>query len=208
MPKTTAPPTLVRISDNTIIDGKFYARGEALPFDRAEDLPENLRPLVVTGEPEAEEPSQPRGSFQLNTPYGVDEDGRLTRALRRKVDREVAELEAKNAENEWLEEQVATSELSPELAAALQEEHDAAIGHAKAQAAADANRSDELADSVIAAQEQPTLFVRRGTRHYANALKARLKPGEDVFIRQPDGHFHCVGTTDGHGELPDLPIEL
>jgi hypothetical protein len=162
----------------------------------------------VSGDPEeGEEPDiGPRNvAFQLNTPYGVDEDGRLTRAHRRKVDREVAELEAKNAEAEWIEEEISNSELPPEIVADLQAEHENAIAFAKAQAQADANRADEIADSVIATQDPPTLFVKRGSRHYAQALKTRLKPGEPVFIRQASGRFHCIGETDGHSQLPDPP---
>jgi hypothetical protein len=105
--QTTPPPAAIRISTNTILAGKFYTAGEPLPVASVADLPENLRALVVTGpEPEEyEEPDDgPRNvAFQLNTPYGVDEDGRLTRALRRKIDREVAELEARNSETEWVE---------------------------------------------------------------------------------------------------------
>jgi hypothetical protein len=48
--------------------------------------------------------------------------------------------------------------------------------------------------------------VRRGGRHYAPADKARLKPGEEVFIRQPDGGFQFIGTTDARAQLPDLPV--
>jgi hypothetical protein len=50
------------------------------------------------------------------------------------------------------------------------------------------------------------MYVKRGSRHYAPADKAKLQPGEDVFIRKPDGHFECIGITDGNSELPDLPV--
>jgi hypothetical protein len=52
------------------------------------------------------------------------------------------------------------------------------------------------------------MYVKRGGRHYAPADRARLLPGEPVFIRKPDGGFECIGETDGHAELPDLPITL
>ena len=72
MPKQPESPAPIRISTNAIIRNKFNNRGEPLPFERVEDLPPNLRPLVVTGEPEEdEEPIGARGSFQLNTPYEV-----------------------------------------------------------------------------------------------------------------------------------------
>jgi hypothetical protein len=101
----TATP--IRISTNTIIDGKFYLRGEPLPFSRAEDLPDNLKPLVVT-EPEAEEENEPCGAFELNTAYTLTSDGQLGRALRRQV----AQMEAENAEEAWLN-QANAAELPP-----------------------------------------------------------------------------------------------
>ena len=58
--------------------------GEPLPFERLEDLPANLRPLVVTGDPEAEE-NEPSGAFELNTLYQMTSDGRLGRKLQREV---------------------------------------------------------------------------------------------------------------------------
>jgi hypothetical protein len=84
MPKqTTEPPAPIRISTNTILEGKFYTAGEPLPFACVADMPDNLRPLVVT-EPEAEEePNEPRGSFQTGVIYEMTDDGRLGRALRR-----------------------------------------------------------------------------------------------------------------------------
>jgi hypothetical protein len=210
MPKATETPAPIRISDNTILNGKFYNRYEPLPVERIEDLPPNLRPLVVSDVPEDEEPAVgPRNiAFQLNTLYGVDADGRLTRAHQRKVDREIAELEAKNAQQEWIEDELDSAELPPSIAEDLQAKHDDAVAFAKAQAEVDARRADEVADAAIAAQEPVQMYVRRGDRHYAPARSARLKPGEDVFIRQPSGRFHCIGTTDGHAELPDPPIEI
>src|SRR5262245_35802169 len=106
MPKQAPEPApaIVRISTNTMWEGKFYNAYEPLPFARAEDLPENLRPLAVTDLPEGEEPDGPQNAvFQLNTPYQVDGDGRLGHQLQRRVQREIAELEAENAQEEWLE---------------------------------------------------------------------------------------------------------
>ena len=152
MPKQE-PPAVIRISDNTIIGNRFYVRGEALPFASVEDLPPNLRPLVVTGEPEeAEEPPGPRGSFVLNEIYEVDDDNRLGRRLRRKVERQIEELEDENARAEWIEEQaVAAGELPPEVAAELQDAHDSHIEMQRAQAQADANRADAVSDAASAA---------------------------------------------------------
>jgi hypothetical protein len=65
-----------------------------------------------------------------------------------------------------------------------------------------------LTDAAAAAAEPPRMYVKRGGRHYAPVGSARLKAGEDVFVRQPSGRFECIGTTDGNAELPDLPITL
>ena len=209
MPKqATEPPAIVRIRTNTILGNRFFNAGEPLPVASVEDLPENLRPLVVTSEPEAEEPNEPRGNFQLNTIYEVTDDNKLGRTLRRQVERQVAELEAENQREEWVEDAVNAGELPPEVAESLQEAHESHIGLQKAQLEADASRSDEASDAAATAAEPPRMYVKRGGRHYAPADKARLLPGEPVFVRQPEGRFECIGTTDGHSQLPDLPITL
>jgi hypothetical protein len=212
MPKqTTEPPAPIRISDNTVLNGKFYARYEPLPVERIEDLPEILRPLVVWGDlekEEAEEPddSQPRNvMFKMNELYQVDPDGRLGRQVQRRVQRQISQMEADAQESDWIEDAVNASELPPEIAEDLQAKHDDAVAFAKAQAQVDANRADELADSIIAEQAPVPLFVRKGSRHYAQANKTRLKPGEPVFVRQPSGRFECIGEVDGDCQLPDPP---
>ena len=209
MPKPTEPPAVIRISTNTIVDGKFYKVGEPLPFTKVEDLPPNLRPLVVTGEPEEdEEPAGARGAFQMNTLYEVTDDNRLGRAVRRRVERQIAALEDENARADWIEEEVNSAELPPEVAAELQDAHDSHVELQRAQAKADAARSDAASDAAAETLAVPELFVRRGSRHYAPALSARLKAGESVFTRKPEGRFEYVGIVNGHGELPDLPIQL
>ena len=210
MPKpTTEPPAVIRISDNTIIDGKFYVRGTPLPYATVAAMPEILKPLVVTGEPEEdEEPAGARGAFQTNTLYEVTDDNRLGRAVRRRVERQIAALEDENARADWIEEEVNSAELPPEVAAELQDAHDSHVELQRAQAKADAARSDAASDAAAAALEPPQLYVRRGSRHYAPALSARLKAGESVFTRNPEGRFEYVGIVNGHGELPNLPIQL
>jgi hypothetical protein len=211
MPKQAPePPAPIRLSDNTIWEGKFYNAGDPLPVASVEELTPNLRPLVVTGEPEAEdeEPNIPRGNYQHGVIYEMTEDGRLGRTLRRNVQRQIAQLEAENERAEWIEAEASGPEQPPSVAEDLQAEHENAIALAKAQMAADARRSDEISDAAAAAAELPRMYVKRGGRHYAPADKARLLPGEAVFIRQPDGHFECIGETDGHSQLPDLPIEI
>jgi hypothetical protein len=209
-PKPPEPPAVIRISANTILDGKFYKRGEPLPFSKVEDLPPNLKPLVVTGEPEDEEPEGARGSFQLNTPYEVTDDDRLGRKVRRRVERQIADLEAVNEEQDWIEEEVNSAELPPEVAQSLEEEHRRHVDMQRAQLAVDAQRSDEASDAAAVAAEPPRLYVKRGSRHYAPGDKAKLKRGEPVYQRTPDGKLEYVGETTGDAEpqLPDVPIQL
>jgi len=211
MPKQAPElPAPIRLSDNTIWEGKFYNAGDPLPVASVEELTPNLRPLVVTGDPEAEaeEPNVARGSYQTGVIYEMTEDGRLGRALRRNVQRQVAQLEAENERQDWIEAEASGPELPASVAEDLQAEHENAVAFAKAQMAADARMSDEVSAAAAAALEPVQMYVRRGDRHYAPAGSARLKPGEDVFIRQPSGRFHCIGTSDGQAELPDPPIEI
>ncbi len=186
MTKQTEAPRAITLTTNTILNGRFYVAGAVLPVARIEDLPEPLQPLVVTGEPEAdEEADQPRGSFDLNTPYLLTSDGRLGRAVRRQV----AELEAAAEQEEWLEEQM-DSPLPPEIAADLEDEHHKHVGLQAAQLGAAARMSDDIADGAAAAAEPPVLFVKRG---------------EPVFMKDPDGSFQFIGTTDSRADLPDPP---
>jgi hypothetical protein len=210
MPKQTEPPApTIRLSTNAIWQNKFYVAGEALPFQRVEDMPENFKPLVVTGEPDPDqEPNEARGAFQLNVPYTVTDDNRLGRIHKRQVERQVAELQTANEEQDWIEEEVNSAELPTEVAQDLQAEHERDVDMQRAQMAADTARSDAASDAAAAAGAVPTLYVRRGSRHYAPAATARLKAGENVFTRKPDGRLEYVGIVDGHGELPDLPIQL
>jgi hypothetical protein len=212
MPRTTEPPAIIRISDNTILAGKFYSRYEPLPVERVEDLPLILQPLVVSGpEPEGEEPddSQPRNAmFEMNTLYQVDPDGRLGRQLQRRVQRQVAELEAAAQEADWIEEEISAAELPASIAAELEDSHRADVERQKAQAAVDARRSDEASDAAATSLKPPQFFVRRGSRHYTPIGSARLKPGEPVFIRKPEGRFEFIGETDSKGSPPDVPITV
>jgi hypothetical protein len=49
--------------------------------------------------------------------------------------------------------------------------------------AADARRADDTADAAAAAAEPPTLFVKRGSRHYIEIHRTKLKPDEPLFTR-------------------------
>jgi hypothetical protein len=203
MPQKSEPPAPIRLTTNCIWAGKFYTAGEALPVASVADLTENLQKVVATCEPEAEEPNEPRGSFQTGVIYEVTDDNRLGRTLRRKVERQVAELEMANAEAEWLEEEAANTELPPQVAESLEDAHQSDVARQAAQLEVDANRSDDIADAAAAAAEPVRLFVKRGSRHYIEIHRTKLKPGEPVFTKDPaDGSYECIGITDSKAQLP------
>jgi hypothetical protein len=96
--------------------------------------------------------------------------------------------------------------LPPEVAEGLEETRQSDVALQKAQLAADARRADEAADAAAVAAEPLRLYVKRGGRHYASVVSARLKPGEPVYVRQPDGLFECIGETDARAQLRDLAV--
>ena len=101
-----------------------------------------------------EEPDdQPRGSFEPNVAYHVTSEGRLGR----QVHRQIAQMEAQEEEEQWLEDE-ATQPLPEDVARDLQDAHEAHVAQQAAQAAADARRADQIADAVIAQQQPPPAF--------------------------------------------------
>ena len=93
MAKQTETPAPIRLNCNTILDGRFIKAGDPLPCASEADLPETLRPFIVTDVAEAdEEPNEARGSFHMGEPYEMTRDGRLGRSLRRKVERQVSRV--------------------------------------------------------------------------------------------------------------------
>ena len=216
MPNQTEPlAEPIRFSTNVIAPdasapggSRFIVAGDDSPYRSLDEVPINLRPVVVTGEPEPEEPNLPRGNFQLGEVYEMTPDNRLGRQLKRRVERQIAQLEAENEFQEQLEEE-ADRPLPPEVAESLQEAHESHVGLQIAQLAADAARADAASDAAAADLEPPQLYVKRGGRHYAPADKARLKPGEPVFVKDPvDSTFVFIGTTDSRADLPDPPITI
>jgi hypothetical protein len=138
-PQTEAPQ--VKLTTNLIAGDKFYIVGELTPFT-AETLPEHLRSYVVTAATEAdEEVNQPRATFQTGVVYQLTDDGRLGRAVRRQA----AQMEAAAEEDASLEEE-ANTELPPEIARGLQEQHESHTAFAAAQMRADAARADSISD--------------------------------------------------------------
>jgi hypothetical protein len=212
MSKQTEPPAApIRFETNVIIPdpnapggSRFIVAGADSPYRSIDEVPINLRPVIVTGEAEEPEgPNEARGSFQLGEVYQVTEDNRLGR----RVQRQVAEMKAAAEEDAWIEEE-ANTELPPEIAAGLQQDHESHIAFAAAQAAADAKRADQIADSVAADAEPPQLYVKRGSRHYVEIHRTKLKPAEPVFTKDAGGAYEFIGETDSKASPPDPPIIL
>ena len=59
----------IRLSTAAIVGGKYFAAGSVLPFEKEADVPENLRPHILTGEPEDGALGGRTASFQPNTVY-------------------------------------------------------------------------------------------------------------------------------------------
>jgi hypothetical protein len=217
MPNQTEPlAEPIRFKTNVIAPvadapggSRFIVAGEDSPYRSLDEVPTNLRPLIVSDSPEEpEEPNEARGSFEMGVPYELTDDGRLGRQLRRKVERQVAELQAANDYEEQLEEEAANAELPPEVAESLQEAHESHIGLQTAQLAAAARAADDITDAVIAAQEPPQLYVKRGSRHYIQIHRTKLKAAEPVFTKDDTGAYECIGETDSKGSPPEPPITI
>ena len=85
-PKPTELPQQqpIKLSVNTLIDGKFIQAGEPLPVS-SDNVPPSLQPFVVTSgdEPEAEE--EVRANYELGVTYQMTESGQRGRALSRQL---------------------------------------------------------------------------------------------------------------------------
>ena len=215
MPDQTEPPAL-KFGTNVIIPdpnapggSRFIVAGEDSPYRSLDEVPTNLREAIADeAEAEPDEPNEARGAFQMGVPYELTDDGRLGRELKRKVQREIAQLELENDFEEQLEEEAANAQLPPEIASDLQASHEDSVAWQKAQMGASASAADQIADAAIAAQEPPELFVKRGSRHYVQIHRTKLKPAEPVFVKKPDGGYQSIGICDAKAQPPDPPTIL
>ena len=180
------PTTTLMLSVNAIIGGKFYGAGTPLPFTDENDLPASLKPFRATGEEPSTQPVE-RNIYDL--PLSVR--------------RQVRKLELAAAEKEWAEAQAAAP-LREDVAAALEAEHDIAIGRAKAQMAFNQSAIDNAHAAAAAAAEPAPLFVRRGAV-YKRCDATRLRPGEQFFAKRAGG-WEYVGVINARGEPPPPEI--
>ena len=205
--KTEQPAGPVRLSVNTVVEGRWFAAGAELPFRASGDVPEPLRPFIAVDEPE-EPPGPASLNFQPNRIYAVDPEGAI---LSRQGRREAAQLAGEAA---WQAQAEAEAEAVDEQTAAAmkiaQEEHEFRISGDILSAQIkdrDAGAAVTAAQQKADAEEKPAvLYVRRGGA-WMHADRAKLRPGEPVFLKEPSGAWAAVGTVNSTGGLP-LPPEI
>jgi hypothetical protein len=178
-----AEPIVLR--ENCIINGKFYAAGEPLPYDREEDLPAALKPLIAG--PGAPAPFQPsERDIYNNLPRSLRRQARMLEHAVAYEDQEIAQM---------------NKPLPPETAAAIEDAHTRSIALQKAQAEYNGKLLDAAYEQAAAAAQPPPLYVRRGGE-WGRVARAKLKPGEHVFALRPNGEYETIGVVDSRGEPP------
>jgi hypothetical protein len=194
----------IRLTTAAVIDGVYFAAGQTLPYEREEDLPPNLKGLVATGQ---EDFFHPREIDFYNNPRpdcGVvyqptGSDSQWTR-------RQARQVASVALEQDWAAEQLEREHALPkETQQALEDIHskDAALGKAELQFARD--QVDAAYEAAAQAAEPPSLFVKRGGM-WAKTQNAKLRPGETVFTKQPNGEMWAAGIIDAEGQPPPQEI--
>jgi hypothetical protein len=74
-----------------------------------------------------------------------------------------------------------------------------------AQARRDA--AEEAAARAGEPAKPPEFFVQRGAL-FMRAAKAKLRTGEEIFTRQPNGQWWVAGIVDANGSLPPPEVIL
>ena len=143
---------------------------------------------MVTGELEPEEENRPRGNFQLGEVYDVTDDGRLGRTHRRRVERQLAQLQAENDYQERLEEEASADELPAEIAEDLEEQHRAHIGLQIAQMDAAARAADAASDAAAAPRNRRRFMCKRRTALFARA-QGQAQARRTGFRKRSRRHF-------------------
>jgi hypothetical protein len=206
-------------SENVIVPtggfegSRFVRAGDPSPYRDPSEVPAPLRGFIVTPGDSLPEAAEERfGTYEPNVTYSMHSDGSRGRAIRRQV----AELSSARAEQEWAE-RAAEAEAEawpPGAKEALAAEHDARIAvQIKSLEIRDRDRDAAIAAAQEAAEREAEpakpaeFFVKRGAV-FMHAEKAKLRPGEQVFTRQPNGQWWTVGTTDINAALPPQGVIL
>ena len=99
--------------------------------------------------------------------------------------------------------------LPPETEEALQAIHAKSTSMVKAQMQFDQTAADNAYEGAKQAVEAKVaqFFVKRGGQ-WAHVQRAKLKLGELVFVKRPNGEMETVGCVDSRGEPPEQEIVL
>jgi hypothetical protein len=189
----------MKLVHGAIINGKFWTAGTDIPKDI---VPRSMLKYQATKEekPQRREINLRR---ELGQRYYVDEEGRMTVPARRAA----AELEAQNAEQDYID-QVSMEPPSESVQAAIEDlraEHQANVQKQMAQAECLARHADELDDDVAQRHEEKVeagefndmdvdlppakvkpkayakLFVKRGNNKFILASNTDLIEGEPLY---------------------------
>lgn len=159
-----------------------------MPFGSESDLPESLKPFIATAEAPPPEP--------------VERNIYSSWRAARQVDRLAKGIALQEAAEE-----IASEPLPEDVQAALEAEHNIAIGRAKAEAEYRQGLADATYKQIEeeAAAKVTQYFVRRGGE-WARVQNARLKPGETAFVRRENGQMEAAGTVNAAGEPPPAEV--
>jgi hypothetical protein len=207
MPKPPEKPAgPVVLSANCIADGRFIPAGSETPFTE-ETLPPHLREYLARGDEDFfthasrniynQQPGPEPGPVFYQATGGAQ-------FVRRQASRAARGMEEQVMAEEW-----ANEPLPVETQEALADIHDRASALAKAQIQFNRDQADiayEQAEAEAAAKEaRQQLYVRRGGE-FGRVERARLKPGEPVFVKRENGEMEAVGIIDSRGEPPEPEI--
>jgi hypothetical protein len=154
IPPAAPKPIILKV--NTIVPdpnvaggARFVHAGEQTPWRDLSEVPAPLKPFITTGEPEPEPADdEPRSvTFQLNTVYELDSQGRR-RA--RSIERQAANLQALAEEDTAVAEALSRRELDEETKAGLEEDRQMDIRRQRAEA----QYATKLADAANEATQQ------------------------------------------------------
>jgi hypothetical protein len=205
-PITLSVDAIVRVGG--FVGSKLVRAGEPTPYKTAADVPIALRPFIINNEVDVgPAESSAGGMFQPGVVYNTDAAGHI---VSRRGQREAARLAR---EASWQDEveasAIAANELPPETQAALEDARAVDIAlQIKTAEIAQARRDDQ--EAALRAGETakpPELFVRRGAV-FMHTAKAKLRPGETVFARQPSGEWWGAGVVDSTASLPPPEVTL
>jgi hypothetical protein len=199
----------LRLRENVIIDGRFYSAGSPVPFASEVELPESLKHLIATGDEPPFYTHSERLIYDGRSDLG--EPATLYKFLDGQgigVRRQAMQVSAGLQEQVFAEQAVeASNKLPPETEEALAAAHSRHIGLERAQLQYDRDAIDRAYESATQEAESRTVVfhVKRGAV-YVRYEKTKLKPGETVYTKQPNGEMWAAGIIDAEGQPPDSEI--